>query len=72
VPFSLDVDGTVVHGAVDCLIVADGSVTVLEFKSGTARPEHAAQADLYRRAAAALFPGTPVRTRLVYADSTHS
>jgi ATP-dependent helicase/nuclease subunit A len=70
--FSLDVDGTVVHGAIDCLIVGERAVTVLEFKTGAPRPEHAAQADVYRRAAAALFPGTSVRARLVYGGSTHS
>jgi ATP-dependent exoDNAse (exonuclease V) beta subunit len=72
VPFSLDVDGTVVHGAIDCLIVAERAVTVLEFKTGAPRPEHSAQADVYRRAAAALFPGTSVRARLVYGEPTHS
>jgi ATP-dependent helicase/nuclease subunit A len=72
VPFSLDLEGTTVHGAIDCVIVADHSVTVLEFKTGAPRLEHAAQADLYRQAAAALFPGTNVIARVVYADSTHS
>ena len=72
VPFSLDVNGTAVHGAIDCLILAENSVTVLEFKTGASRPEHAAQADLYRRAAAALFPGTPVRACLVYGEPPHS
>ena len=72
VPFSLDIDGTVVHGAIDCLILAENSVTVLEFKTGASRPDHAAQADLYRRAAAALFPGARVRARLVYGEPLHS
>jgi ATP-dependent helicase/nuclease subunit A len=83
VPFSLDLDASglpganevsrgVVHGAIDCLILAERSVTVLEFKTGASRPEHAAQADLYRRAAVALFPGIPVRACLVYGEPPHS
>ena len=70
VPFSLDVDGRIVHGAIDCLICGDRSVTVLEFKTGGPRPEHREQAELYRQAAAALFPDATVEARVVYADST--
>jgi ATP-dependent helicase/nuclease subunit A len=68
VPFCLRVDGRLVRGAVDCLIVtAGGAVTILELKTGRARPEHQAQLDLYRQAALALFPGAAVDARLVYA-----
>jgi ATP-dependent helicase/nuclease subunit A len=67
VPFSLRLDGRIVHGSIDCLVRSDASVTVLEFKTGTPRPEHASQADLYRRAAEALFPGEVVRARVIYA-----
>jgi hypothetical protein len=42
-------------------------VTVLEFKTGRRRLEHAAQADLYRSAAQSLFPGRRVVTQLLYA-----
>ena len=72
VPFSLQVDDRIVHGAIDCLVRGDRLVTVLEFKTGSPRPEHEAQADLYRQAAAALFPETTVTARLVYGDRTHS
>ena len=72
VPFSLDLDGMIVHGAIDCLIVADQAVTVLEFKTGAPRPEHTAQTNLYCQAAATLFPGINVTARLVYGNSTHS
>jgi hypothetical protein len=41
-------------------------VTVLEFKTGRPRPEHERQADLYRQAAEAIFPGAPVESRLIY------
>lgn len=67
VPFSLRLGGRIVHGAIDCLVRSEGGVTVLEFKTGTPRPEHASQADLYRRAAEAFFPGTDVRARVIYA-----
>jgi ATP-dependent exoDNAse (exonuclease V) beta subunit len=70
VPFSLEVDGRIVHGAIDCLIYGDRSVTVLEFKTGGPRPEHREQAELYRQAATALFPDAAVEARLVYSDST--
>jgi ATP-dependent exoDNAse (exonuclease V) beta subunit len=62
----------IVHGAIDCLIVADQAVTVLEFKTGAPRPEHTAQTNLYCQAAATLFPGINVTARLVYGNSTHS
>ncbi|HEY1309007.1 MAG TPA: UvrD-helicase domain-containing protein [Vicinamibacterales bacterium] len=72
VPFSLAVDGRIVHGAIDCLVRTVQAVTVLEFKTGAPRPEHEIQAGLYRRAASALFPGVEVTARLVYARRTHS
>jgi ATP-dependent helicase/nuclease subunit A len=69
VPFTVLVEGRVVRGTIDCLVRGrDGAVTVLEFKTGRARPEHAAQAEVYRLAAAALFPGVAVTARLVYAS----
>jgi ATP-dependent helicase/nuclease subunit A len=66
VPFTMRVDGRIVRGTIDCLIEAAGLVTVLEFKTGKPRPEHEAQADVYRIAAQALFPGATVESRLVY------
>jgi hypothetical protein len=68
VPFSLAVDGRVVRGTIDCLVRRGegGPVTVIEFKTGRPRPEHQAQADLYRLAAQTIFPGAEVVTRLVY------
>jgi hypothetical protein len=47
-------------------------VTVLEFKTGRPRPEHQAQAELYRRAAAALFPEAAVDARVVYGGEVPS
>ena len=67
VPFTMRLEGTIVRGTIDCLIRStSGRVTILEFKTGRPRPEHERQANLYRRAAEALFPGAEVETRLVY------
>ena len=69
VPFTMRVDGVLVHGTIDCLIrTPTGSMTILEFKTGRPREEHRVQLDLYRQAAERLFPGVPVETHLVYAD----
>jgi ATP-dependent helicase/nuclease subunit A len=68
VPFSLLADGAVVRGCMDCLVVSGDRVTVLEFKTGRPRPEHAAQVEIYRKAAQAMFPRAVVEARVVYAD----
>ena len=68
VPFTFSSEGHVVRGAIDCLIRrADGSVRILEFKTGRRRDEHQRQADLYRRAAATAFPDMAVSVDVVYA-----
>jgi ATP-dependent helicase/nuclease subunit A len=76
VPFSLRLDesgGAVIRGTIDCLAIgADGSVTVLEYKTGGPRPVHQAQLDLYLRAARSLFPGARVEGRLVYHRADHN
>ncbi len=69
VPFSITVDASVVRGVIDAVIVRPGGVTVVEIKTGKPRPEHEAQLDVYRTAAAALFPGRPVDAILVYPPS---
>ncbi len=66
VPFTMHIDGRIVRGTIDCLITSGDRVTVLEFKTGRARPEHRGQAEVYRAAAQALFPGMEVDSRLVY------
>jgi ATP-dependent helicase/nuclease subunit A len=72
VPFSFfppDSPGICFRGAVDCLVRRpDGSIVILEFKTGRERPEHQAQVDLYVRAMAAAFPGASVTGRLCYPD----
>jgi ATP-dependent exoDNAse (exonuclease V) beta subunit len=67
VPFSMSDGGGVLRGTIDCLIRRpDGSLTVLEFKTGRPRPEHRMQLDLYKRAAALIVPGARVEALLVY------
>ncbi len=69
VPFSLRVTpGTeIIRGTIDGLALGpDGSVTVLEYKTGRPRAVHQAQLDLYVRAARALFAEARVEGRLIY------
>jgi len=67
VPFTMRVGESVYRGTIDCLVqTAPGTIAVLEFKTGSRCPEHAAQLDFYREAAARLFPGMAIEARLVY------
>jgi ATP-dependent exoDNAse (exonuclease V) beta subunit len=43
-------------------------VTVVEIKTGSVRPEHERQLDLYRAAAERLYPGRTIHGVLVYAE----
>ena len=43
VPFTMQVDGRIVRGTIDCLIASSDRVTVLEFKTGRPRNEHRAK-----------------------------
>jgi len=70
VPFTMVVDGKIVRGTIDCLVASSDRVTVLEFKTGRPRPEHQAQAEVYRLAAQAIFPAAAVESRLVYTSET--
>jgi ATP-dependent helicase/nuclease subunit A len=70
VPFTMRLDGVVLRGTIDCVIRdAAGGITLLEFKTGRPRDEHWVQLELYRTAAARLFPGAPIDARLVYATA---
>jgi ATP-dependent exoDNAse (exonuclease V) beta subunit len=63
-------DGTTVRAVVDALVHhADGSVTVVELKTGTPRDSDARQLQLYVEAVERLVPGTPVRGRIVRLDA---
>jgi ATP-dependent helicase/nuclease subunit A len=68
VPFSFSADGQIIRGAIDCLIRHDdGSIHILEFKTGRQRDEHLRQAGIYRRAAEAIFADSVVAVDVVYA-----
>lgn len=55
------------RGTIDCLVRdTDGRITVLEFKTGRPRAEHARQLDVYVTAARAMFPEAAVDGRVVY------
>ena len=57
VPIALRDGARILRGAIDALIVGpDGTVTVVEFKTGARLPEHQRQLDLYTEAAGDLFP----------------
>jgi ATP-dependent exoDNAse (exonuclease V) beta subunit len=73
VPFSMRMvrESTLVvlRGTIDCLIQKDdGSVVVVEFKTGRRRSSHQQQLEVYVEAARALFPGSSVEGHLVYPD----
>ena len=60
---------TLLSGTIDCVArSAEGAITVLEFKTGTARPEHQQQLNEYVAALRVLCPGAPVTGRVVYAS----
>lgn len=70
VPFSYfppDRPDTCLRGAIDCIVERDdGSVVVLELKTGRRRPEHEVQLALYVDAVRAMLPGRTVSGRLWY------
>ena len=74
VPLSAVVDGVVVAGIVDRLLVTDDSVTVVDYKTGRHVPAGAAevasaylrQMAAYRDALAVIFPGRRVEAALLY------
>jgi len=68
VPFTMTLEGRLVRGTIDCLVVTDDVVSVLEFKTGRARPEHAIQVELYGKAVQAVYPGRRVDLRVIYLE----
>jgi ATP-dependent exoDNAse (exonuclease V) beta subunit len=62
-------DVVVLRGTIDCLVVGpDGTVVVVEFKTGRPRVSHQQQLDIYVDAARLLFPGASVSGQLIYAS----
>lgn len=74
VPLSAVVDGVVIAGIVDRLLVTDDAVTVIDFKTGRHVPRAAAdvapaylrQMAAYRDALAVIFPGRRIEAALLY------
>ncbi|WP_337180334.1 double-strand break repair helicase AddA [Sphingopyxis granuli] len=74
VPLSAVVDGTVVAGIVDRLLVTDARILVIDYKTGRQVPESAAdvapaylrQMAAYREALGVIFPGRTVDAALLY------
>ncbi|NOT45969.1 MAG: hypothetical protein HOP14_15315, partial [Acidobacteria bacterium] len=55
------------RGSVDLLIQAtDGTLVVVEFKTGRPRLDHTEQVEFYRAAVSSAFPGAPVEVHLIY------
>jgi ATP-dependent helicase/nuclease subunit A len=67
VPLSFrDPAGRIVRGSIDCLVTAPDGVTVVEFKTGAALPEHEVQLAVYVEAVKKLFPSRKIDGRLVF------
>jgi ATP-dependent helicase/nuclease subunit A len=67
VPLSLYEDGRVLRGTIDCLVRRpDGTLLVIEVKTGPPRPEHAHQLETYLAAIRALGPGIRATGCLVH------
>jgi ATP-dependent helicase/nuclease subunit A len=66
-------DGRVVAGTVDRLLVEEGQVSVIDFKTGRVPADidqipssHRAQMAAYSEALAVIFPGRAIRSALLY------
>jgi len=75
-PLAGVVDGQVIAGTVDRLVVTDADVTVIDFKTGRRVPRdaqavpdyHKAQMGAYAAVLAEIFPGRAVRAALLYSS----
>jgi ATP-dependent helicase/nuclease subunit A len=68
-PFSCKPSGHagVLRGTIDCLVRRpDGTLIIIEFKTGAPSPSHQAQLDIYLAAARVMFPDGAVQGRIVY------
>ena len=72
VPFSLKLQragerAVILRGTIDCLVrCRDGTIFILEFKTGRRKADHERQLEIYQDAARAMFPGTPVSGAVIY------
>lgn len=71
VPFSYVDDNRtdeIVRGVIDCVVVPEtGPVTIVEFKTGASRPEHASQVEQYRAAIRVILGKNDVDVKILYA-----
>ncbi|USI72659.1 double-strand break repair helicase AddA [Sphingomonas morindae] len=75
-PIAAVVEGAVIAGTVDRLLVSDTDILFLDFKTGrrvpagveTVPPQHLAQMSAYAAALASIFPDRPVRGALLYTE----
>jgi len=70
VPFTATLDGRILRGTIDCLVLTGDAVWLLEFKTGRERPGHAVQVELYGKAVQSLYPGRRVNLRVIYLGET--
>jgi len=67
VPFStVQPGGAILRGRIDCVVVSDQLMTVLELKTGAPHPDHERQLAVCVEALRARHPGVKVEGRLVY------
>jgi ATP-dependent helicase/nuclease subunit A len=69
VPFSLSAsaDSAILRGTIDWLVHrSDGTIVVVELKTGAPQPTHAEQLEIYVRAVYSIYPGARIEGRLLY------
>jgi ATP-dependent helicase/nuclease subunit A len=66
VPFALQHEGRVLSGVIDSLVLLPGRVVVIDYKTGSPRPEHKMQMELYLEAVRSLFPEETVEGLVFY------
>jgi ATP-dependent helicase/nuclease subunit A len=59
-------DAAIVRGRIDCVVDRGDRLSILEFKTGGARPEHQAQASAYVAALRSVFPRREIDAHLIY------
>jgi ATP-dependent exoDNAse (exonuclease V) beta subunit len=70
VPFTFmspDRPDALVRGVIDCVVLTPGGATILEFKTGVARPEHHDQVAFYTEALRTVLGSGAIDLKIVYA-----
>jgi ATP-dependent exoDNAse (exonuclease V) beta subunit len=68
VPFSVldSPQQTILRGRIDCVVDRGDRLSILEFKTGGARPEHQVQASVYVAALQSVFPRREIDAHVIY------